>query len=95
MGSCFTSVQFNQMRAKTRKSRLGTTITNHVAKANVVIFDVSGAGLTGSGFSAGLRERGVLANNVNDREMRMVTHYDASRTQCLQALDAVRDLCRA
>lgn len=73
----------------------GIAIDASRVQTNIVIFDVSGAGLTGSGFSAGLQERGVLANNVNDREMRMVTHYDASRAQCLQALDAVRDLCRA
>ena len=39
--------------------------------------------------SAALRGRGILINAINDRQMRAVTHYDVSREQCAQALEAV------
>ena len=62
-------------------------------ETNIVIFDVAGTGISTPEFSAKLKERGVLANGVNSREMRMVTHYDVSGAECEQALQAVRDIC--
>jgi threonine aldolase len=57
---------------------------------NVVVFDISATGKTIPQFSAELKERGVLANGINSREMRMVTHYDVSRPQIEQTLEIVR-----
>jgi threonine aldolase len=71
----------------------GIDIEMSRVQTNIVIFDVSGTGMTGPAFSTRLKERGVLANSVNDREMRMVTHYDVSRAECEQALEAVHDFC--
>lgn len=48
-------------------------------QTNIVIFDVAETGKTTTQISQGLREQGVLANGINPREMRMVTHYDVSR----------------
>lgn len=59
---------------------------------NVVVFDISGTGKSIPQFSAELKERGVLANGINAREMRMVTHYDVSRTQIERALEIVREI---
>jgi len=33
----------------------------------------------------------VLANGINAREMRMVTHKDVSRNECETALGAIRE----
>lgn len=73
----------------------GISLDRSRVQTNIVIFDVSATGLAPREFSAKLKERGVLANGVNDREMRMVTHYDVSRSDCEQALAAVRDFCAA
>jgi threonine aldolase len=62
-------------------------------QTNIVIFDVSGTEMTGPAFSDRLKERGVLANSVNDRVMRMVTHYDVSQVECERVLEAVGDFC--
>jgi threonine aldolase len=56
---------------------------------NIVIFDVSGTGLASAEISARLKQRGVLINGINERQMRAVTHYDVDRAACEQALDAV------
>jgi threonine aldolase len=56
---------------------------------NIVIFDVSGTGLVSAEISARLKQRGVLINGINERQMRAVTHYDVDRAACEQALEAV------
>jgi threonine aldolase len=62
-------------------------------QTNIVVFDVTGAGLTASQFCAGLKTRGVLMNEAsNPREVRAVTHYDVTREECLKAAEAVREL---
>ncbi len=58
---------------------------------NITIFDVSGTGVAPAEISARLRQRGVLINSINERQMRAVTHYDVDRAACAQALAAVED----
>jgi len=59
---------------------------------NIVIFDISGLGLSTSAFSSDLKSRGVLANGINPTQMRLVTHLDVSRQQCEQAADIFAEL---
>jgi threonine aldolase len=61
-------------------------------ETNIVVFDVSGTGLPSPEISARLRERGVLINGINERQMRAVTHYDVDRTGCEQAIEALREI---
>ena len=56
---------------------------------NIVIFDVSGTGLASAEISGRLKQRGVLINGINERQMRAVTHYDVDRAACQQALEAM------
>ena len=56
---------------------------------NIVVFDVGGTGFAPPEISARLRQRGVLMNAINERQMRAVTHYDVDREACAQALAAV------
>ena len=58
---------------------------------NITIFDVSGTGVAPAEISARLRQRGVLINAINERQMRAVTHYDVDRAACADALAAVAD----
>lgn len=61
-------------------------------ETNITVFDVSGTGRTPAALSAGLRERGVLINAINERQMRAVTHYDVSRDECAAAVAALAEV---
>jgi threonine aldolase len=63
----------------------GIRVTHRV-ETNIVIFDVTGAGLGAAEISARLKARGVLINPVNAGLMRAVTHMDVNREQCEQAI---------
>jgi threonine aldolase len=70
----------------------GISIDPRAAETNILIFDVSGTGLSTAEFSARLKSRGVLFNGVNTREMRIVTHYDVDRSACERALEAIEQV---
>ncbi len=63
-------------------------------ETNIVIFDLP-EGCSPSETSRALKERGVLMNPVNNEFMRAVTHYDVSREQCIEAVDALADVLAA
>jgi threonine aldolase len=64
-------------------------------ETNIVIFDVGGTGLASSDISMKLKARGVLINGVNERLMRLVTHYDVDRAACEEALKAAGEVVAA
>jgi threonine aldolase len=70
----------------------GVRIDPEKVPTNIVIFDLKETGLTTAQFTAALKERGVLANGINAREMRMVTHYDVSREDIEQTLQIAREI---
>ena len=61
-------------------------------QTNIVVFDIKDCGHTTVEFSAKLKERGVLANAISAREMRLVTHKDVSADDCKEALGAISEL---
>lgn len=61
-------------------------------QTNIVIFDVSGTGLTGSQFCAAMKLRGVLVGSPNSRQVRAVTHYDITREDCATAAGAAAEV---
>jgi threonine aldolase len=76
-----------------RLSRMhGVRIDPASVDTNIVVFDVSAAGLAPAEISARLKKRGVLLNSINERELRAVTHYDVSRQDCAYALDAMEEV---
>ena len=86
-------LQQDHENARMLASRLsempGIHIDPALVETNIVIFDVSGTGLTPHDFSAQLKSRGVLANGVGAHAIRMVTHRDITREQCEQAVRIV------
>jgi threonine aldolase len=68
----------------------GVKLDPKTVKTNILVFDVSGTGLTSSEVARHLAERGVLAGTVNPQIMRMVTHCDVDRKDCAQALAAMQ-----
>jgi threonine aldolase len=70
----------------------GVKIDPERVQTNIVIFDISKTGMTTSRISAELKSRDVLANGINAREMRMVTHYDVNREMIEDTLKTVREV---
>lgn len=64
-------------------------------QTNIAVFDVSETGKAPAAISAALRERGVLINAINERQLRAVTHYDVNRAQCATAVEAVAEVVSA
>jgi threonine aldolase len=69
----------------------GIAIDPELIVTNIVVFDVGGTGIPPAEISTRLKQRGVLLNSINDRQMRAVTHYDVDRQGCGQALEALRE----
>jgi threonine aldolase len=69
----------------------GIRVNPDAVKTNIVIFDVSETGFTSSEVSARLKQRGVLINGINARQMRLLTHYDVDRAGCERALAVVAE----
>jgi len=69
----------------------GIQIDPRRVATNIVVFDVSETGIAPAEISARLKQRGVLLNPINERQMRAVTHYDVDRQACAQALEALAD----
>lgn len=67
----------------------GVRIDPRKVQTNIVIFDVSETGKAPAQLSAELKQSGVMINAINERQMRAVTHYDVTRADCAQALEAV------
>jgi threonine aldolase len=65
----------------------GIRIDPAKVKTNIVIFDVSGLGVSTEEFSAALKAHGVIANGINSTHMRLVTHRDLSQEQCQRAAE--------
>ena len=72
----------------------GVKIDPERVQTNILVFDIADTGQTTAEFSTKLKQRGVLANGINAREMRMLTHKDASRSDCETALGAIREALR-
>jgi threonine aldolase len=68
----------------------GIKIDPERVQTNIIVFDVGESGQTPSVLVTELKRLGVLANAINSREVRMVTHKDVSRGDCEEALGVIR-----
>jgi threonine aldolase len=71
----------------------GVKIDPEKVVTNIVIFDISGTGLTANEISARLAEQGILASGFGSA-IRMVTHYDVSTRDIDLALAALREVLK-
>ena len=67
----------------------GVKIDPEKVVTNIVIFDVAGTGMSADAICAHLKELGVLASGFGS-SIRMVTHYDVSRSDIEKALQELR-----
>lgn len=63
-------------------------------QTNIVIFKLRGDG-DAAAFCAAMKQKGVLASAVGPHAVRFVTHYDADRKACEEAVSVVSGLLRS
>jgi threonine aldolase len=68
----------------------GVSIDLHSVETNIVIFQLTGA-LAAAELVARLKARGILASTVGPDAIRLVTHHDVSRGQCIAAAEALAE----
>ena len=68
----------------------GIKIDPRKVPTNILVFDVSATGMTAEHFNRRLAQNNVLANAISHDQMRLVTHLNVSREDCLKAIDVVR-----
>jgi threonine aldolase len=61
-------------------------------QTNIVIFDIAKTSLAPPEFLARLKSSGILAGSVGGTRIRLVTHYDVSRDDCVKAAEAIAAL---
>ena len=61
-------------------------------QTNIVIFDIAKTSLAPADFLARLKEQGVLAGSIGGTRIRLVTHLDVSREDCVKAGEAIAAL---
>jgi len=70
----------------------GIKIDPEKVVTNILFFDVSGTGLMAPEISRQLAGQGILANALNPKLLRMVTHCDVDRQGCARALNVLRSI---
>ncbi len=73
----------------------GIKIRPEQVQTNIVLYDVSDAGLNSNQFLERLAARQVLGGPVDARRVRMVTHLDVDRTDIEQALRVIGEVVGA
>src|SRR5258708_3867478 len=71
----------------------GIKIDARKVVTNILVFDVTETGMDASDFNQRMGAKGVLGNSIGPDLMRLVTHLDVSREDCLRPLQAIRELC--
>ena len=56
-------------------------------QTNIVIFDVTGTGLTSAEFAAAAKTGGLAVSTANPACVRVVTHCDVTRADCERAVE--------
>jgi threonine aldolase len=69
----------------------GVAVDPRKVATNIVVFDIGATGLTSAELSRRLKQGGVLINGIDPSHMRAVTHYDVTRADCAQAVEALAE----
>jgi threonine aldolase len=72
----------------------GVSIDPAKVVTNIVIFDIAGSALTPDQLAASAKARGVLLSGIGGTRMRVVTHFDVSREDCVRAVKALAAILR-
>jgi len=67
----------------------GVSIDPKKVVTNIVIFDISGSGITPERLTAESEARGLRLSGVGGTRIRLVTHFDVTREDCERALEVL------
>lgn len=70
----------------------GVAIDPAKVVTNIVIFDIAGSRFSPAELVAEVKSRGVLISGIGGTRIRLVTHYDVSRDDCLEALATLTEI---
>lgn len=73
----------------------GLKVQPEKVKTNIVIFDVTGTGMSSDEMLRQLRKQNLIGSTVNESLVRLLTHMDVSRTDCEQAVQIIRQVARS
>jgi threonine aldolase len=73
----------------------GISLDANKVVTNIVIFDVTGTGMTAEAICSALGKRRVLSGPTGRYAIRMVTHYDVDRPGIDRAIAAMAGICAA
>ena len=62
-----------------------------LVETNIIIFKVRGGGVSADELVTRMKARGVLASTVGPNAIRMVTHHDVSRADCVKAIEVLTE----
>ena len=79
-----------RLLAEALSSMEGVAIDLHSVETNIVIFHVTG-NLSASDLVERLKARGILASTIGPDAIRLVTHNDVNRGQCITAAEALTE----
>ncbi len=79
-----------RLLAEALSSMEGVAIDLHAVETNIVIFHVTG-NLSASDLVDRLKVRGILASTIGPDAIRLVTHNDVNRGQCITAAEALTE----
>jgi len=79
-----------RLLAETLANIEGVEIDVDAVETNIVIFKLSGA-KSAADLTARLKARGILMSAVGPNTVRMVTHLDVSRGDCVAAAEALTE----
>ena len=70
----------------------GVVISPGKIVTNIVVFDIAGSRLSPAELVAKAKSRGALISSIGGTRIRLVTHYDVSRDDCLEALSTLTEI---
>ncbi|MGH9823945.1 MAG: low-specificity L-threonine aldolase [Blastocatellia bacterium] len=70
----------------------GLNIDPEKTATNILVFGVSGTGLSSTEVVARLKEKGVLSNKIDPVHVRFVTHKEVNRSDCETAVEVLRQV---
>lgn len=73
----------------------GIRIDPEKVRTNVVIFEITKPKMTSHQLVTDLQDKEILSNPVDETKIRLLTHHDVSRKDCLQACETIGQLLRA
>jgi threonine aldolase len=73
----------------------GIKIDPERVHTNILIFDIAGTGMNTTEFGAKLKQLGILGVGISDKEMRLVTHFDVSRSDCETTVQVIKAILNA